>query len=230
MGADRLRRRERSPEILFVGIALISLAAQCALVGGVPVPSYVTWSMIGIVGAGTVVSYAVLSEYFPKEMSGQANGALNLLHVGTAFTFQAGIGVIVDGWPHEPSSAPAEAYRTAFGIVTGLQLTALAWFAVSWSRMRPAVYRPAGRQPVPARAGAAAMTPYERAQLVYVRRVVSAQQQLTAWRLAAIASMALCMVLAFELVTYPPARHGIAYVFDATDAEAAEAVVATIRP
>lgn len=226
-GTDRLRRHERSPEILFVGIALISLAAQLALIGGLPVPSYLTWSIIGIVGAGTVVSYAVLSEHFPKELSGQANGVLNLLHVSTAFAFQAGIGIIVEWWPHATSSAPAEAYRAALDIVAGLQLTALAWFAVSSARMRPAVYEAAGQQPVAIRAGAAAMTPYERAQVVYARRVVSAQEQSTSWRLAAIASMMLCAVIAFELVTYPQPGLAIPYVIDATNGEHAEAVVAT---
>lgn len=47
----------------------------------------------------TVLSYSILAEYFPKEMAGQANAALNVFHIGGAFAVQEFIGWIVDRWP-----------------------------------------------------------------------------------------------------------------------------------
>ena len=40
-------------------------------------------------------------EYFPKEVSGRANAALNLLHVGGAFVLQSATGLIIEQWPDD---------------------------------------------------------------------------------------------------------------------------------
>ena len=66
---------------------------QIALILHLPVPSVVIWAVIAGTGAATVISYSILAEYFPKEISGQANSALNTLHIGGAFVIQAGIGM-----------------------------------------------------------------------------------------------------------------------------------------
>ncbi len=39
------------------------------------------------------LSYAILAEYFPKELAGRANAALNLFHIGGAFVVQYMTGV-----------------------------------------------------------------------------------------------------------------------------------------
>jgi hypothetical protein len=106
------------------------MGAQAALLFECPLPSYLLWSPIAAAGAATVLSFAILTEYFPKEMSGRANAALNLLHVGIAFLLQTGTGLIIARWPHSEGTYPAEAYQAAMGALLGLELAALAWFVV----------------------------------------------------------------------------------------------------
>jgi hypothetical protein len=43
----------------------------------------------------TVLSFAVLAQYFPKEVSGRANAALGVLDMGAALRLQSLSGVIV---------------------------------------------------------------------------------------------------------------------------------------
>ena len=49
--------------------------------------------MVSIAGAATVLSFAIIADYFPREFAARANGALNLLHFGCAFMVQYGIGL-----------------------------------------------------------------------------------------------------------------------------------------
>jgi hypothetical protein len=63
-------------------------------------------------------------------MSGRANAALNLLHVGVAFVLQTAIGLVITQWPHSEGTYPAEAYQAAMGALLGLELVALAWFVL----------------------------------------------------------------------------------------------------
>jgi hypothetical protein len=63
-----------------------------------PIPSSVLWGIVASVGAATVLSFAMLAELFPTEIAGQANAALNLLHVGAAFLLQSGIGFVIGQW------------------------------------------------------------------------------------------------------------------------------------
>ena len=76
-------------------------------------------------GAGTVLSYALIEDLFPKEVAGRANAALNVLHIGGAFAIQAGIGVVVRLWPRDPyGHYPPDAYAAAFLIIIVLQFVA----------------------------------------------------------------------------------------------------------
>jgi MFS family permease len=80
-------------------------------------------------GGGTVLSYSLMADLFPKEMAGRANAALNVLHIGGAFAIQLGVGVIVGLWAREPRGHyPADAYAAAFLILIVLQALALLWF------------------------------------------------------------------------------------------------------
>jgi MFS family permease len=127
--SKRLRRRGVKTEWVLAGALSLSMAAQAALLAGCPLPSYLLWSLIAAAGAATVLSFAILTEYFPKEMSGRANAALNLLHVGMAFLLQTGFGFIIAQWPQSSGAYPAEAYQMAMSALLALQLAALGWFA-----------------------------------------------------------------------------------------------------
>jgi MFS family permease len=132
--ADWLRRRGIRTEVLLAAVAALFVMAELALVLRAPVPSLIPWSVVSVVGAATVLSYAMIADYFPKELAARANGALNLLHFGWAFVVQYGTGLVVGQWPAQDGHYPTVAYQVAFGLSTAVQVVALVWFAVPWLR------------------------------------------------------------------------------------------------
>jgi hypothetical protein len=108
---------------------MASMAAQAVLVLRCPIPSLLVWPVIAAAGAATVLSFTILGEYFPKEMSGRVNAALNLLHLGCAFILQSATGIIIGQWPESSGTHPAEAHELAMAATLALQLAALGWFA-----------------------------------------------------------------------------------------------------
>ena len=136
MVADRLRRRGIGPETLLALVATVFIAIQLALILRLPLPSYVLWSGVAATGAATVLSYAILADYFPKELAGRANGALNLFHIGTAFFVQYATGLVVQQWIPDAGHYPEVAYRTAFALNVVLQVAAWIWFMMSRVSLR----------------------------------------------------------------------------------------------
>jgi len=132
--ADRLRKRGISTEALLAVFGALFMLAELALIMRAPLPSILPWSIVSVVGAATVLSYAIIADYFPVEIAARANGALNLLHFGWAFAVQYGIGLIVSQWAPQDGHYPLDAYQTAFGFGLALQFAALLWFAVPWLR------------------------------------------------------------------------------------------------
>jgi hypothetical protein len=151
--------------------------------------------------AGTVLSYAILSEMFPKSASGRANGALNLLHVTAAFAIQYAIGLVVQQSPAEGAHYPPEAYQTALGLNLVLQAAAFLWF-IRPERKSALGYLPA--HPIHAFAGGLGLAPaaalsYARARHAWTLRLTRAYAQQRAWRSAAFASFAVLALLASSL-------------------------------
>jgi MFS family permease len=137
--ATSLRRRNIQPQAVFGVVAVLFIAMQVALILRWPLPSCVPWCFVAAVGATTVLSYAIVADYFPKELAGRANAALNVFHIGAAFLIQNLIGIIIDHWPVETGHHPMIAYQVAFGIDLMLQLGAWIWFM--WPRVQPATVR-----------------------------------------------------------------------------------------
>jgi MFS family permease len=108
---DRLRRRGVKTESVLASMLVLSIAAQTGLVCAWPIPAYLLWAVVAAAGAATVLSFAILSEYFPKEMSGRANAALNVLHVGGAFVLQSATGLIIELWPTTNGTYPSMPIR-----------------------------------------------------------------------------------------------------------------------
>jgi MFS family permease len=138
VAVDRLRRRGVGPRTLLGLVAMIFIAAQLALILRLPLPSCVPWIVVAAVGAGTVLSYAILAEYFPTELAGRANAALNLFHIGGAFVVQYMTGLVVQLWAPTDGHYPEIAYQTAFAFNVGLQIVAAVWFALTWVLTRNA--------------------------------------------------------------------------------------------
>ena len=132
--ADRLRKYNIRTEILLAGVGCLFAVAELALILRLPLPSLLPWSMVSIAGAATVLSFAAIADYFPKQFAARANGALNLLHFGWAFLIQYGIGLVIGQWASQDGHYPVAAYQAAFGLCLALQTAALAWFAMPWIR------------------------------------------------------------------------------------------------
>jgi MFS family permease len=128
VAADRLRRRGVGPGALLGLVAAVFIAAQFALVLRLPLPSYLQWAVVAAVGAATVLSFAILAEYFPKHLAGRANGALNLFHIAAAFVVQYATGIVLQHWTPQAGHYPEIAYQTAFALNLALQVVAWIWF------------------------------------------------------------------------------------------------------
>jgi MFS family permease len=132
--ADRLRKLNIRTEVLLAGVGALFMLAELALVLRVHLPSFLPWSTVSLAGAATVLSFAVVADYFPREFAARSNGVLNLLHFGWAFSIQYGIGFVVGQWPSQEGHYPVVAYQVAFGLTLALQAAALVWFAMPWIR------------------------------------------------------------------------------------------------
>ena len=86
------------------------------------------WAVVAAVGAATVLSFAILAEYFPKQLAGRANGALNLFHIAAAFVVQYSTGVVLQHWTPQAGHYPEIAYQTAFALNLAFQVVAWIWF------------------------------------------------------------------------------------------------------
>lgn len=202
-GGDRLRRRGISLSATFALATGIALLAQLALVLRWPVPAWLPWIAISAIGAGTVLSYAIVTELFPKSASGRANGALNLLHLGSAFAVQLGIGIVVELWPIEAGQHPAIAYQTALGVILALQAVAFLWFVRPVRSAAPA--QTLAAHPIHALAAilgvsAEVAVPYLQARQDWHARHVIARRQVSAWRSAALASVAVTAAIGLTLL------------------------------
>jgi MFS family permease len=126
--ADWLRKRGVGPHVLLGFVATVFIATQFALILRLPIPSYLQWAVVAAVGAATVLSFTILAEYFPKELAGRANGALNLFHIAAAFAVQYATGVMLQHWTPQAGHYPEIAYQTAFALNLAFQVAAWIWF------------------------------------------------------------------------------------------------------
>ena len=133
--AGQTVQRGIGTQSLFGATCLAFMAVEAAVVAAVPVPPVLLLGVFGAFGAVTVLSFSLVGGLFPPSLAGRANGALNVLHLGTAFLMQAGIGAIVSLWPARAGGhAPVAAYAAAFGCLIAVQATAFVWFLVGCSR------------------------------------------------------------------------------------------------
>src|SRR5262249_60654535 len=121
LGGDRLRSRGISTQTILGCAALLFVAAESLLIPDVRSVSYASCAVVAGMGAGTVLSYSILAQYFPKEIAGRANAALNVFHIGGAFVLQEVIGWIINRWPAHGGHYPAIAYKAALALMIVLQ-------------------------------------------------------------------------------------------------------------
>src|ERR1700726_3598194 len=128
VAADRLRRRGVGPEVLLGIVAALFIATQFALILRLPLPSNLQWAVVAAVGSATVLSFAILASYFPQQLAGRANGALNLFHIAAAFVVQYVTGIVLQHWTPQAGHYPEIAYQTAFALSLAPQVAAWVWF------------------------------------------------------------------------------------------------------
>lgn len=121
------------------GLLGISMVVQVLIVAGIG-PVALLWICYGICVTGTQLAYAALAQRFPIALSGRANTSLNLMAFAGAFSIQWGFGGVIDalvahGWQ------TASAYRTAFALLTALQLLTWAWCVLEGRREQEVALR-----------------------------------------------------------------------------------------
>jgi len=94
--------------------------------------SYFLWAGFGFFINAMALSYAILSQAFPRALAGRVNTNLNMLMVSAAFASQYLIGWIIGLWPPAPGGGYAAAgYQAGFSLLLGLQVLAFVWFLVA---------------------------------------------------------------------------------------------------
>ena len=126
--AYRLSRLGIPPVAVSIGGVVIFLALQLIIALGYTGATLPIWLGFGFFGTSANLSYAVLSQTFPRELAGRVNTALNLLVFVGAFVMQWGLGAVIGLWPATSGGYAPLGYSTAFGVVLILQIVALGWY------------------------------------------------------------------------------------------------------
>src|SRR6185437_14518289 len=61
--ADHLRKRGIATEVLLAVFGALFMLAELAIVLRLPIPSILLWSIVSVMGAATVLSYAIIADY-----------------------------------------------------------------------------------------------------------------------------------------------------------------------
>lgn len=80
----------------------------------------------GFFGAATNNYFALLTPYYPREIVGRANAALNMALFGAIFFLQWGIGVVVNFY-RTSAGGNAEGFAVAFVALFVVQIVLIAW-------------------------------------------------------------------------------------------------------
>ena len=94
--------------------------------------SHLLWAGFGLFINAMALSYAILSQAFPRSLAGRVNTNLNMLMIGTAFASQYLVGWVIGLWPPSPDGGyAAQGYQAGFGLLLGAQFVAFLWFLVA---------------------------------------------------------------------------------------------------
>lgn len=123
MLADRMARRLLAFK---VGMAL-AVIAFFAIAFGVREYAPLVLMVYGFGACAAALPYAILTQHFPRELTGRVITASNIFMFLASFGVQWGVGALLRLWPATDGRYPAEGYAVAFGIVGVLQLAVLLW-------------------------------------------------------------------------------------------------------
>ncbi|SEA41128.1 Sugar phosphate permease [Desulfuromusa kysingii] len=136
--AEQLAKRGIRPVIVAaVGMSLFILVQLLLVV--VPQYGLALWLGFGFLGTACILPYAVLSQFFPPQLTGRCNTSLNLLVFVGAFSAQWLIGGIISLWPTNGSGGYSPSgYQAAFLFLIACQIAAAVWYwlAGKWIKDR----------------------------------------------------------------------------------------------
>lgn len=113
---------------VLAGLGLF-LAVQLALALQAAAWAMPLWFAFGALSACPIALYAILAQRFPVELSGRVNTAMNLMVFCGSFSFQWGIGIVLNQFPIAADGTYDPAgHRLAFLLAIGVQIAAIAWF------------------------------------------------------------------------------------------------------
>jgi MFS family permease len=111
-----------------VGAGLYILV-QIVIVLRPGLPPMALWAAFGLTFPLVTVVFAALAQKYPATHLGRVNTAANVLIFSAAFTYQYGLGGIVNLWDKLPTGAyPPMAYVAALTVAIATQAAALTWF------------------------------------------------------------------------------------------------------
>lgn len=125
--ADAVRRIGLTPLAVQTAGVAVAVAIQGAIALGVGGLSPMAgWVLYAYFASSSVMGYSVLTQWFPAELAGRVNTAVNLLMFVVAFTLQPAIGWLLGMFPAGNGYA-AEGHRAAMLAVVALQAACVAW-------------------------------------------------------------------------------------------------------
>lgn len=125
--ADAVRRIGLTPLAVQTAGVSLAVAVQGAMALGIGGLSPMAgWVLYAYFASSSVMGYSVLTQWFPAELAGRVNTAVNLLMFVVAFTLQPAIGWLLGMFPAGTGYA-AEGHRAAMLAVVALQAACVAW-------------------------------------------------------------------------------------------------------
>ncbi|MGB0748920.1 MAG: MFS transporter [Magnetospiraceae bacterium] len=132
VAAERVGRRGISPIAVATTCMTISLVFQAGIIAEWTDMAGPLWSLQAFFSSAAIITYAGLSQAFPRHLAGRVNTAINLLVFVAIFAGQGATGMIIDLWPTgADGSYHPSGYRAAFTSFLGLQIAAALWFALA---------------------------------------------------------------------------------------------------
>ncbi len=109
--------------------ACLAIITEICIILQISPGDKVLWFLFGFSTQILVIDYAILNNYFPREIAGRVITSLNVLLFLTAFIMQYGFGLILS-WVSSSVGMQSEAivYRSIFTILTALQFIGLLYF------------------------------------------------------------------------------------------------------
>lgn len=131
--SDGMTRRGRSTLPLLAGGIAAASACLALLALGVRAGAIALWCGFFACATASVLSYALFSRRYSKEMAGRVNSALNVAVFVGMFSGQWAVGLVLNLWPQTAVGYAPEAYGWALGGLWLVQASGLAWL---WSGRR----------------------------------------------------------------------------------------------